>query len=119
MSEYKEISRTSREIEPIKLNSDGCNLNLVSVLVRFQLMSYFCYAFLSHPMIDSYLAPPRIHNNLKSSVQLRCMKTGIYLMYSSTLILFFFISLSHLLTHTHTTTSVKSTRIQVLYLTRM
>nr|XP_004507687.1 probable beta-1,3-galactosyltransferase 2 [Cicer arietinum] len=29
MSEYKEISRTSREIERIKLNSDGCNLNLV------------------------------------------------------------------------------------------
>ncbi|KAK2412835.1 putative beta-1,3-galactosyltransferase [Trifolium repens] len=29
MSEDKEISRTSKEIEQIKLNSDGCNLNLV------------------------------------------------------------------------------------------
>ncbi|KAJ1427190.1 Glycosyl transferase, family 31 [Sesbania bispinosa] len=29
MPEYKEISRTSSEIERIKLNSDGCNLNLV------------------------------------------------------------------------------------------
>ncbi|XP_061345570.1 probable beta-1,3-galactosyltransferase 2 [Gastrolobium bilobum] len=29
MPEYKEISRTSSEIERIKLNSDGCSLNLV------------------------------------------------------------------------------------------
>ncbi|XP_024638593.2 probable beta-1,3-galactosyltransferase 2 [Medicago truncatula] len=29
MSEYREISRTFREMKPIKLNSDGCNLNLV------------------------------------------------------------------------------------------
>ncbi|CAJ2649500.1 unnamed protein product [Trifolium pratense] len=29
ISENKEISRTSKEIKPIKLNSDGCNLNLV------------------------------------------------------------------------------------------
>ncbi|TKY54010.1 beta-1,3-galactosyltransferase 2 [Spatholobus suberectus] len=29
MSEYKEISRTSSEIERIKVNSEGCNLNLV------------------------------------------------------------------------------------------
>ncbi|KAK7363749.1 hypothetical protein VNO77_05903 [Canavalia gladiata] len=29
MPEYKEFSRTSSELERIKLNSDGCNLNLV------------------------------------------------------------------------------------------
>ncbi|XP_045790371.1 probable beta-1,3-galactosyltransferase 2 [Trifolium pratense] len=29
ISENKEISRNSKEIKPIKLNSDGCNLNLV------------------------------------------------------------------------------------------
>ncbi|XP_040873408.1 probable beta-1,3-galactosyltransferase 2 isoform X2 [Glycine max] len=29
MAEYKEISRASTEIERIKLNSEGCNLNLV------------------------------------------------------------------------------------------
>lgn len=90
MSEYREISRTFREMNPIKLNSDGCNLNLVSVLVKFQLMSYFFYAFLSHPMIDFYLAPPQISNNLKSFVPMRCKKTGIYLMYISTLFLFLF-----------------------------
>lgn len=32
LPEYKEISRTSGEVEQIRLNSDGCNLNLVSLL---------------------------------------------------------------------------------------
>jgi hypothetical protein len=51
MSEDKEISRTSKEIEQIKLNSDGCNLNLVSVLVRF-LVIFFA-------MILSCISLPR------------------------------------------------------------
>ena len=43
MAEYKEISRASTEIERIKLNSEGCNLNLVSMSVTLLLMLYFCY----------------------------------------------------------------------------
>lgn len=58
MSEYRDIARTSRDIEQIKLNSDGCNLNVVSVSVRLLschiFVIIFCHAFLSHPVIDSY-----------------------------------------------------------------
>jgi len=43
MAEYKEISRASTEIERIKLNSEGCNLNLVSMSVTLLLMLYFGY----------------------------------------------------------------------------
>lgn len=44
----KEISRTSSEVEQIKLNSEGCNLNLVSASVTLLLKSYFCYGYLMH-----------------------------------------------------------------------
>ena len=43
MAKYKEISMASTQIERIKLNSKGCNLNLVSISVTILLMLYFCY----------------------------------------------------------------------------
>lgn len=53
MAEYKEISRTSSEIERIKLKSEGCNLDLVSVSVTLLLILFFamilsCIFPLSH-----------------------------------------------------------------------
>ncbi|RZC04718.1 putative beta-1,3-galactosyltransferase 2 isoform B [Glycine soja] len=55
MAEYKEISRASTEIERIKLNSEGCNLNLVSISVTLLLMLYFCYdSVLDFPPIPYY-----------------------------------------------------------------
>lgn len=45
MPEYKEISRTSDDIERIRLNSD-CNLNLVSFLIWLQRMLQFSLLWL-------------------------------------------------------------------------
>lgn len=43
MPEYVEFPGTNSEIERIKLNSDGCNLNPVSVLVTLLHILYFLY----------------------------------------------------------------------------
>jgi len=42
MPEYVEFPGTTSEIERIKLNSDGCNLNTVSVSVSLLYILYFC-----------------------------------------------------------------------------
>ncbi|KAH1243785.1 putative beta-1,3-galactosyltransferase 2 [Glycine max] len=90
MAEYKEISRASTEIERIKLNSEGCNLNLGSIQLlvagstEILFMQLGCHKFYIWCILDKAIeVEERLHadflrlNHIEGYLELSA-KTKIY-----------------------------------------